>query len=144
MINGKHIAKNSSVNYSTPNNQNFLYPAQNNTFVNQVNHQNPQNFGGVTNFGVINNYGGINVIQPQPIVYQKSHHRNSNYSTQVLHSNQAAMYNGGYTGNQGMCQSVYQTNARASSRVFGEATGDDSLSLMNKGNFLKKSLNYHD
>ena len=111
--------------------------AQTNNFINQVNHQNPQNFGGVTNFGVINNYGGINVIQPQPSVYPNNNqaHQDPNYSTQVLHSNQAAMYNGGNTGNQSMYQSIYQTNARASSRVLGAATGHDSLSLMNKGSF---------
>ena len=137
--NGENMTKNSSVFDCAPGNQSFLHPSQTNTFVNQVNHHNPQNFGGVTNFGVINNFGGINLVQPQPNVYHNGHkdYQSANMSMQVLHSNQAAgfVHNSANTG--GTFQSTCVNPTNVSSRMIGAATGEDSL--LNNGTFFKLS-----
>ena len=139
--NGKNITTNPSVFTSAPGNQSFLHPAQTNTFVNQVNHHNPQNFGGVTNYGVINNFGGVNLVQPQPNVYHNGHkdYQDAHHSMQVLHSNQAGgfVHNSANTGS--MCQSTCVNPTNVSSRVLGAATREDSL--LNNGIFLN-SLTY--
>ena len=129
IANGKYMTKSSSVFDFASSNQNLLHPTQTNTFVNQVNHQNPQNFGGVTSFGVINNFHGISLIQPQPYVYNNDHkdYQDTNHSLQVLHSNQPAgfMYNDGNTG--GMCQSTCSNPTNVTNLMLDAETRGNSI-----------------